>query len=199
MVLDRTARLALEVEVDMLRHVDRRLLVGHRLVVNAPDILRRERVRHLDLDLARETLVTVGRSVREDDANVVALHKRLCAPDIRVPAAIAAVEVAADASRRVVEGRKLVGLAVHLELALRDTVAVAADERAPVGVAIVPAGGRVKADDDILHLAFLVRREKAHNLPAVVAHFENDATRAVQDVLLRLLAVLRHSEVHNLK
>ena len=98
-----------------------------------------------------------------------------------------------------VEGGKLVGLAVHLELALRDAVTVAADDAAPVGVAVVPARWRVKADDDVLHLAFLVGREETHDLPAVVAHFENDATRAVQDVLLRLLAVLRHSEVHDLE
>ena len=145
-----------------------------------------------------EALVAVGRSVREHDADVVALHERRCAPHIRVPAAIAAVEVAADARRRVVERGELDRLAVHLELALRDAVAVAADDAAPVRVAVVPASGRVKADDDVLHLAFLVGREEPDDLPAVVAHFKNDASRAIQDVLLRLFAVLRHSEVHDL-
>ena len=123
-VLDRAAGLALEVEVDMLRHVDRRVLARHRLVVDAPHVLRGERVGHLRLDLTRKSLVAIRRGVREDDADVRTLHERLGLPDVCVPAARAAVQVATDARRRIVERGKLDCLAVQPEDALRDAVAL---------------------------------------------------------------------------
>ena len=51
---------------------------------------------------------------------------------------LAAMEIAADSSGRVVERGQLDLLAVELEDALRDTVAVTSDDAAPVGIAVIP-------------------------------------------------------------
>ena len=193
-ILDRAAGFALEVEVDVLGHVDRRGLVAGRAVFDAPDVLRGERIGDLRLDPAGEALVAVGRDVGEDDADVAALHEALGVPDVAVPAARAAVEVAADAAGRVIERGEPDATAVELERAVRDAVAVAADDRAPVGIARVPARRRIEADDHVLELAFAIGREEPDDLPAVVGHFHDDAASTPQGELPRLFSVFGDPE-----
>lgn len=198
-VLDGAAGLALEVEVDVLGHVDRRRLVGRRLVVDAPDVVLGERVRDLRLDLPGESLVAVGRDVGEYNADIGSFHERRRLPHIRVPAARAAVQVAANAARGVVERRQLDPPAVQLEDAVGDAVAVAADDAAPVGIAAVPAGGRVEADDHVLKPAAAVGREEADDLAAVVGDLHHHSARSAQGVYLRLFPILRGSEAGRLE
>ena len=68
-------------------------------------------------------VVAVRRDMGEDDADVRPVDERLRLPDVGVPAACAAMQVAADAARRVVERRQADRLAVQLEDALGDAVA----------------------------------------------------------------------------
>ena len=137
--------------------------------------------------------------MREDDANVIALHERLRTPHIGIPTTRTAVQVAADAGRRIVERRKLDLLAVQLEFALGNTVAVTADDAAPVGVAVIPTRRRVKTHYDILHLALAIGGEKTHNLAAVVADFKNHAAGTVKCVFFRLFAVFCYAKIGDLK
>ena len=108
------------------------------------------------------------------------------------------MEIAPNACGRVVERGKLDLLAVQLELALRDAVAVTADDAPPVGVAVVPARGRIEADHDVFQLALAVGREESDDLPAVVAHLENDAAGTLKDEFLRFFAVFRDPKVNDL-
>ena len=84
-------------------------------------------------------------------------------PDYLVEALDAAVQMV-----RAVVGRERVRLAVERELALRDPVAVAADDRAEVRASVVDVVvERVEAEDDVVELA------------AAVRHAQRDDDRAV--------------------
>ena len=197
-ILDSAASFALEVEVNMLRHVDRSILIGSGLIINAPDIVRAKRIANLHFNSAREALIAIGGNVRKHNAHVATVHKRLRAPDISIPSARTAVKVAANSARRIVKCGKLILHAVKRELARRDAVAVASNDAAPVGIAIVPSRRIVKPDNHILHGTIAVRREEPHNLATVIAHLKNNAACAIQDELSGLLAVFRYSEIDNL-
>ena len=140
-VVDVPRPLAGEVEVGVVGEVDHRRLVGRRLVVDVQLVPVVEPVEDLDRQRSRVALLAVGGRVRQAHADGAARPHLGGRPHAAVEAARAAVE----AVRRVVD-RELERLPVDRERALGDAVAVAADDRAEVRVALVVRLARVAAD-----------------------------------------------------
>ena len=84
LVEDIAARLAREVPVGMMRRIDDSRLVSRRLVLDAPDVLRKDGVGDLHRDRAGEAHVAVGRDERQHKALPVVLRRL---PDLGIPAA----------------------------------------------------------------------------------------------------------------
>ena len=101
-VEDRPFRFAVEVEVNMLGHVDGRRLVSRGLVLDAPNVVGRQGIGDFHLHGSREAFLTVSALVSENDADRVAFLEGDGFPDFGVPAFDAAVQTAGQSSRFVV-------------------------------------------------------------------------------------------------
>ena len=184
--------LAVHVEVDVLGHVERGCLVGRGAILDAPDVFGGDRINDLGVDLAGEAAFAVREGLREHGAHVVAILELLVVPDVRIPAALAAVEVGMVVGVILIED---VIDAVERELAVGDAVADAADDRAEVGVGLLPAGNVVEPDRHILEFAGGVGDEQANDLAARVGDLHHEAAFAAKREQAGLLAVFRRAEV----
>jgi len=171
LVAENVARsVAAEVEVAVLRQIDRRRLVAGRRIVDDQLVLVSQGVGHAHAEVAGIALFAVGARAGEGDA--VGVLERFGRPHHLVEADVAAVQVV-----RPVVGRELVGLAVERELPLGDPVAVAADDRAEEGrrrIADV-AVQRVEAEHDVADLSAAIGRLQTGNDAAVADGLDRDA------------------------
>src|SRR5699024_1744401 len=122
------AALAGQVGVGVTGQVDRRGGIGGRLVVDLERVVVGQRVGDGDGEGAGVALLAVRAGVAEGDAGVGRVRGR---PDELVEAAFATVERVGV----VVDGQ-VIGLAVQLEMAVGDPVAVATDDAAEVGALV---------------------------------------------------------------
>ena len=189
-VKDRSFRFAVEVEVNVLGHVDGRGLVSRRLVLDAPDVVGRQSVGDFHFHVPGEALFAVRALIGEYNADRVAFLEGDGFPDLGVPAFKAAVQAAGKASRLVVS-RQFVFRSVEREFAKGDAVAVAADQRAKVGVHFLVALDVVEAQDAVLELSISVGQEQFGYFPAVVVDFHFDSARALQGVGVHVFAGTR--------
>ena len=151
-----------EIEITVLCEVDDRRLVGRRVVVDRQRVRRRQRVRDCDVQRSRISFVSVLALERVGDTDVSAALERLGAPQLLVESFHAAVQMIRSVVRREMERR-----AVQRERALRDPVAVSADDRAevrrPLEIVIQP----VEPEDDIVKMVAAVSRLDRHDDGAV--------------------------------
>lgn len=140
-----------EGEEGVIREVDDCLLIRRSLIFDDQLIIISEGVSHPDLELTRETFLTIGTRQLEDAGLVVHAGD---IPHTYVIAFLSAMEVVGS-----VIGSQLVFLTVEGELSLGDTVAITTDETAQIRL------GRV---DDIVDIIM------AHNNIAEVAVFIGD-------------------------
>ena len=183
-VEDRAAVVAAEVEVGVLREVDRRGLVRRRLVLEDDLVVVGEEVGDGGGEGAGEALLAVRAHAREHDALAALVGERLGVPDHLVEPDVAAVERV-----RPVVRRQLVGLAVELELGPADPIPVPADDGAEVRVGLaVGVGGvardRVEAEDDVVEVAVGIGDEERGEDAAVVRRLHHEAVRVRDGVEL---------------
>ena len=156
-VQNRTAALTLEVEERVVRQVHNRRGIRLRTIVDAELVRRSQRVGHHNVQVPRETLLTVGRTVTEDNRRV---GGRLHVPNHAVEALQTAVQRLA-----VVVLRKRVLLAVEREAPLGYAVGVTTQSRTqktfPFVVQITV--DRLVAQDHILRHAVPVRSPERHD------------------------------------
>ena len=175
--VDGADALAGEVEVGVLRDVDRRRLVGLRVVVDDQRVGVGERVGHRQLQRAGVALVAVLAGQRELQRGAVGALDRRRRPHQLVEALEPAVQ-RVDA----VVGGELVGLAVERERRAADAIAVAADDGAEVRRVLHVVLDAVVAEDDVAERAGLVRHLQRHDDGAVVGDPHLDAVRVGQRV-----------------
>ena len=151
-----------EVEVGVVRHVDDGRGVGRGLVGDVDLVVVGEGVGHIGLHFAREVVVAVGGDAEELHVLGVGFDALI---HLVLPAGGTAVEAVAE-----VVLRELVLLAVQGDLALVDAVRVAADGGAEVRLVVVReiVGDLVEAQDDVLHLALVVRDEDGDDAAAEI-------------------------------
>ncbi len=142
---------ASEVEVRVLRQVDRRGLVGRRLVVEPQRVVVGQGVGDLGLQRARVAHVAVRAGVREHHAHRVGTLEGLGLPVGLVETLWSAVQVVLA-----VVLRQRVGRAVDGERPLADAVAVAADDGAEEWRLVEVTLEVVVAEHDVTELPCLV-------------------------------------------
>src|SRR5687768_9043502 len=86
----------------------------------------------------------------------------------------------ARASARSVVERQRVTRAIERELARRDSVAAAADERPEIRIVLHVGLDRVETEHDVFKRAFPVWNEEPHDRAAEVADFDADSARVLQ-------------------
>ena len=187
MVENGAVALAAEIEIDVLGHVDGRVLVGHGLVFDPPDVVRGQGIGDFHFHFAGEAFLAVRAFRGEDDAHRVAFLEGQGFPDLGVPALDAAVQAAGQAARGVVLGQ-LVLRAVQGELSSRYAVAEAAHEGAEIGVGGFVAGHVVEAEDAVLKLSLFVGQENARDFAAEIDDVHLDAAGALEGVNVDVLS-----------
>ncbi len=139
-----------------------------RLDDNQP-ISIRERVGNGSTEGSWITFFHVRAGVIESDTSALVVPERVGVPDHLVEAAKSAVQTV----RAIVDG-KAVNRTVECESSTRNPVAIAADDRAEVGVIVEIPTQAVIAEDDVIEPARAVRRLERGDDPAVVGepHFD---------------------------
>ena len=170
-VEDRAVTLALEVEEGVVREVHHGRLVGRGLVVDAELVFGRERVGHLDLQVARETFLSVGVEVLHHQT---VFRGRNHVPDHAVQAFEPAVERLA-----VIVDRQAVLRAVEREAALGDAVGVGSHDRAEEAFAVIVdvAVDRLVAEHDVFVVARTVGGPERYDACAVVGDLHGHVAR----------------------
>ena len=169
---------SLQAEESVAGHVDYGLLVGLAAVVNHQFVVVGPGVAYRHAQLAGESLLVIGRHIAQHECLLIDL---LCVPYSGMEAGGAAVQVVGT----IVDGQ-LILLAVEVELALGNAVAVAADEGAEERLgAVDQAVDVVVALDDVGYVAV-----------AVGHHNRNDGTTIVGDAYLIAGGILEDVETN---
>ena len=166
---------AREVEIAVVRQVDRRRLVGRRAVFQHQLVARRERAGDAGLQRARIAFLTIRARVREDDADAAVSIERLALPDDLVEPLVAAVQMV-----RAAVGREPDRGAVEREAALGNPVSIAPDDGAEVARFGEVRLERVEAEDDVVDASGAIRRAHRHDRRAVAHQADFDAVLADQ-------------------
>ena len=159
---DVAASLAGEVEVAVVRQVDRRSLVGRRPVIDDQLVACRERIRHGDVQRPRISFFAVCAHVGERHADIAAAIDRLAFPHHFVEASAAAVQMILP----VVRG-ELVGRAVEAEPRVADAVRITACHRTEKARSRQIVFEVVEAEDDVVEAAAAIGRLQRHDHGAV--------------------------------
>lgn len=171
-VEDRAVTLALEVEEGVVREIHHGRLVGRGAVINPEFVFGRERVGHLDLQVARKTLLSVGVEVLHHQ---LVFRGRNYVPDHAVQAVDSAVERLA-----VVVDRQVVLRAVERETSLGDAVGVGSHDRAEEAFAVIVdvTVDRLVAEHDVFVVARAVGSPERYDAGAVVGDLHGHVARA---------------------
>ena len=134
-----------QVEVGVVRQVDRRRPVGGSLVIDAHPVSPGQGVGHSNLQPAGIALLTVGTGVSKPHSRIDA-GGGLTVPEPLVEADVATMDVVgAEVASELVDG------AIELESACRDAIGHAPDDTAHVGHVRLVIGDLVVAQDHVLH------------------------------------------------
>ena len=165
-----TRSITSKIPVAVLREIDRRRLVAHRLIVHDQPIVIREGVSDCSTKSPWITLFHVRARVIERDTNALVISERLCVPDNLVKPAKSTVQTIWT----VVDG-EAVGGSVERESPTRNPVAVAPDDRAEVWAIMEISTQAVVAEDDVIEPPRAVRRLERGDDSAVVGEPHLDA------------------------
>ena len=175
--------LAVEIEVGVVRQIDRRLFIRHRMIENT-ELSVFKNICHAYVEFPGVVFFTVGRSQVETKL----VPHDLVIPDLFVEADLAAVQVIAA-----VVAVKLILHAVDRQLALSDAVAESSDERTQIPAVIFISGDVVIPEDHIRRRAVLGGYDDALDDPPEVEY--GRLPLAVDEIKCEHLApVLRCSE-----
>ena len=178
--------LTVQVEVAVVGQVHDGVRIGGHPVIHAEGIVLRKGVAHRQLQVSRETVLTV---------RALGLHQQGVAEGLHP------VQLAGEAAVQVVGAVvcfQLVSLAAHAEHRVLDAVGIAAYECTAAGA----AGGReviliichgVMAQNDI-HKAVFGRNDDVFNDAPVIQDTHGQATGVGKDVLCNICALSGHTE-----
>jgi len=177
MVEDAAARVLGQIEVRVLGQVHDRGPIGARGVVDAQRALARQRVDGVDLDGAGVTFLAVAAHVAQRQRRFGAVAGGGHRPRNGVEAAGAAVQVVGPVVLRELEDAIADG-----QLAARDAIAVAADQRAQKRSVVEVAGRFVEAEHDVNRAAVAVGHLQRHHRPTQRQDARPDAVGLLQGV-----------------
>ncbi len=181
-----------QIEVGMRAQVDHGGLAGPRLVVDAPGIVRPQRVAHPHVHLARKAHLAIGAEVAHQQAraNCGLRLEHGGLPQLRAEALAAAMQAIAEVV--VVEA---VFLPVEREACLGDAIGKAAGNHAELLVALDIVGEVVEAQHDVGTLAQGVGRPQLAHDGAIVDHCQPHARRVAEPVLVHRPAIGQLAEL----
>lgn len=156
-----------QVEVGMLRQVDDGGFVGGRLVVDHQRVRVGQCVGDRRPQRARIALLAVGTHVRKAHAGLVPVRERLGFPEHLVEPFQSTVQVVGP-----IVGRQLVGLAVEHEASAADTVGIATDHRADVGMGLQIGRKTVKAQHHIAPVPLAIGHPNGADDRPVIQDFD---------------------------
>ena len=148
LVQDGVGGVAAEIEVRVIGRVEDGGLVGRAAIVDAQAVVLGQGVGHSQGDGAGIAILAILADVGELNPRAVLALDRLAPPQLLVEAVGATMEMVGP-----VVQVELVALAIELELAGGDAVAVAADDGAEEILVLGVAGEIVVAEDDITRVA----------------------------------------------
>ena len=183
------ASLPIEIEIAVVREIQDRVLIAHRVITDVQFIFLPAEF-HADAQRAGIALLAVRRNAAE--AQSVCFLVDL--PHVLVKANLAAMQMV-----RTVVRRERIGLAVQLKHALADAVCEAPDRRADVARVFRIALDRIIAQHHVDELAAAVRRQNAAHRRAVVQNFNAQPVLVFHRPAAHLRAVLQCAEHSFLK
>ena len=147
-VEDGLRRVAREVEIGVVRHIDHGRGIGLGLVVNRNGVLLRQGEGHLGRKVARELLLAIGRKERKHELRCRGLFHRV---ELILPAVGTAVEAVTE-----IVLRQVVLHAIEREFALCDAVGIATNRGTEVRGYVLVVRNLVKTKDHVAHHALAV-------------------------------------------